>query len=80
MCLVEINNGVFIDTDDLDNPEYYYYREAERLEKSLPYNKGDNYKICNKYRSIKYAILNGRISAYDIESNERYKWFLDKCK
>lgn len=76
MSLVPIGKDTHIDTDDLDNQEYHYYCKAKNLEESLPYND-ENYQTVNKYRLLKYSILCGRLSAYEIETNPKYEWFRD---
>ena len=51
------NVPVLRDADDLDDLSYHYYRKAEKLGKTL----------------TKLAIINGRLTGEDIESNpERY--------
>lgn len=36
MALVSIGNDTFIDTDDLNQREYHYYRKAESLADEVP--------------------------------------------
>ena len=49
------------DTDELDNPEYYYYHKAKRL------NRGD----------IANLILTKKLTAIEIETNAEYAWLAD---
>lgn len=56
-----------IDTDDLDDKEYYYLNLAKKYIGTHK-NAGRTY----------YDILNGRIDAYDIENNEKYDWLTHK--
>ena len=76
MSLVEVGEGVYRDTDDLEQPEYHYYRKALDLAKSLPYND-EHFRIVNHYRSVASGILRGRISAYRIETDPQYEWLRD---
>ena len=55
------NNEVYIDTDDLEQAEYHYYRKAESL--------GEN--------RVALDILRGDLTAEDIETDEKYAWLAD---
>ena len=61
MALVRVIGGISIDTDDLDQAEYHYYRKAEG----------------QKRWGLADAILKGRVTAKDIETNEKYADFRD---
>lgn len=52
---------VSYDTDELDNPEYYYYHKAKSL--------GRN--------DVAKQILIGELKAYEIEESEEYEWLAD---
>ena len=52
---------VFYDTDELDNPEYYYYHKAKSL--------GRN--------DVAEQILVGELTAKTIEESEEYEWLSD---
>ena len=73
MSLVRIKKNTFVDTDDLDNPEYHYYCRVKDMIERLPYNN-ENYRFINKCRGIKRAILCGELSAHEIETNPKYEW------
>lgn len=49
------------DTDELDNPEYYYYHKAMRLTRN----------------DVAYLILTKKLTAVEIESNNDYAWLAD---
>ena len=52
---------VFYDTDELNNPEYYYYHKAKSL--------GRN--------DIAKQILIGELTAETVEESEDYEWLSD---
>ena len=67
---------VFVDTDDLDDADYHYYRKCEKLLKKT--SGSDN--LCsqyNKYQLTCQRILTGRLNAYEIEHNAEYEWLKD---
>ena len=74
MSLVEVGEGVYRDTDDLEQPEYHYYRKALDLAKSLP---KEDFRVSNQFRSVASGILRGRISAHKIETDPQYEWLRD---
>lgn len=57
----------YIDTDDLDDPEYHYLRLAEEMQSVVP-------GASKIYRDI----LCGRLTAREIESNAKYSWMTDE--
>lgn len=66
MVCIGYENGdkrypMYMDTDDLNQAEYYYYRKAERIGEPLTAK----------------AILRGKITAEMIESNRKYKHLKD---
>ena len=63
MALVPIGNDTFIDTDDLNQREYHYYRKAESLADEVPtalHTAGQ--------------ILRGRLTAEQIDTLPEYEW------
>lgn len=48
----------YVDTDDLDQPEYHYYRKAKDLDEGF----------------IAYKILIGRLTADEIDTDPDYEW------
>ncbi len=56
MAMIPVGEDVYIDTDDLEQPEYYYFRKAQSLGMT-------------GYAS---QILRGYLSAREIESNPKY--------
>ena len=64
MALIEIGNGVSIDTDDLEQAEYHYYCKATSLGRS----------------DTASLILTGRITAERIETEEIFKWLRDEVE
>ena len=56
MSLVKVGKDVYIDTDDLEQPEYYYYRKALGLANSLPYILEHNHQR-NYYMAVARMIL-----------------------
>ena len=62
MALVSVGKGLYRDTDELEQAEYYYYCKARKLRPdSLTY----------------IAILEGRLDADTIETDPRYEWLRD---
>lgn len=58
MALIEIGNGIFKDTDDLEQAEYHYFRKAESM----------------KHHDVARRILLGYLTAKDIDTYPGYKW------
>lgn len=58
MALVYTSFGSYVDTDDLDQPEYHYYRKAKDLGADV----------------IARKILIGRLTATEIDTNPDYAW------
>ena len=56
MAMIPVGNNVYIDTDDLEQPEYHYFRKAQRLN-------------LHKYAR---RILPGNLTAIEIETNPMY--------
>lgn len=49
------------DTDELDNPEYYYYHKALQLGR----------------KDVAYLILTKKLTAVEIEYDDEYRWLAD---
>lgn len=62
MALIQVGADTYIDTDDLPQAEYHYFRKAESL----------------GYHRVAIAILEGRVTAEDIESDPYYSWLVTK--
>lgn len=77
MSLVEFRKDKYIDTDDLAQPEYYYYRKALGLANSLPYILEHNHQRIH-YEAVARMILRGYLSAYEIETDPNYEWLRDE--
>ena len=77
MSLVEVGEGVYSDTDDLEQPEYYYYRKALGLANSLPYILEHNHQR-NHYMEVARKILRDHLSACEIETDPNYEWLRDE--
>ena len=58
IAMILIGTDTFIDTDDLEQAEYHYFRKAESLGR----------------RDIARAILKGRIDAFEIDHDSEYEW------
>jgi hypothetical protein len=58
MALIEVCNGIFRDTDDLEQAEYHYFRKAEALGR----------------REVAKRILSGYLTAKDIDTDTMYEW------
>lgn len=58
MAMIPIGTATFIDTDDLEQAEYHYFRKAEALGR----------------HDVAMDILKGRIDAFDIDHNSKYEW------
>lgn len=52
MALIEIGNGIFKDTNDLEQAEYHYFRKAESM----------------GHRDVARRILLGYLTAKDIDT------------
>lgn len=63
MALIEMSDGIFRDTDDLEQAEYHYFRKAESLDGKVPYAK-----------DIARRILLGNITAEQIDTLPRFEW------
>lgn len=61
MAMISIGQEKYIDTDDLEQAEYHYFRRAEELGR----------------RDIAMYILKGQIDAFDIEHDAEYAWLAD---
>ena len=77
MSLVKFRKDKYIDTDDLAQPEYYYYRKALGLANSLPYIVEHNHQR-NHYMAVARKILRGHLSACEIETDPNYEWLRDE--
>lgn len=55
-----------IDTDDLDDAEYYYYCRAKKLSGKV-----------SKASKVARMLLLGELKATDIEGNHEYDWLTD---
>lgn len=58
MAMIPIGHEEYIDTDDLEQAEYHYFRKAEALGR----------------HDIAIAILKGQIDAFDIDNDSEYEW------
>ena len=58
MALIPIGNEMFIDTDDLEQAEYHYFRKAESM------GRHDTAR----------RILRGQLTAEQIDTLPRYEW------
>lgn len=56
----------YIDTDDLDDAEYHYFRKAEELRNKI-----------KQAQKVARLILTGKLKAYEIEKNPEYGWLTD---
>lgn len=80
MSLVEFRKDKYIDTDDLAQPEYYYYRKALGLANSLSLSSNIleyNHQM-NHYVAVARMILRGYLSAHEIETDPNYEWLRDE--
>lgn len=77
MSLIKIGKDIYIDTDDLEQPEYYYYRKAIGLANSLPRILEHNHQR-NHYMAVARMILRGYLFAYEIETDPNYEWLRDE--
>ena len=73
MALVPIGHDTYIDTDDLDQPEYHYYCKAKNMKANDLQEKGIDADPFSTARRI----LLGRLTADEIERNPEYKWLAD---
>ena len=73
MSLVPIGGNEFIDTDDLDQPEYHYYCKAKGMKRSDLLDRGID---ADPQRTAR-AILLGRLDADTIERDPEYSWLAD---
>ena len=58
MALISIGNDTYIDTDDLEQAEYHYFRKAESMGR----------------RDVAKRILSGYLNAEDIDTNPEFEW------
>ena len=58
MALIEVSEGIFKDTDDLEQAEYHYFRKAESMGR----------------RDVAKRILSGYLDAEEIDTNPKFKW------
>lgn len=58
MALIPIENEMFIDTDDLEQAEYHYFRKAESMGR----------------QDTARRILRGQLTADQIDTLPRYEW------
>ena len=63
MALVLVDKDTYIDTDELEQPEYYYYCKVKRIKPNS---------------MLGIAILKGKLTAHDIETDEHYAWLSDQ--
>lgn len=63
MALIPLGNEMFIDTDDLEQAEYHYYRKAESLAGKVP-----------GAQDVARRILRGQLTAEQIDTLPRYEW------
>ena len=77
MSLVKVGKDIYIDTDDLEQPEYYYYRKVLGLANSLPHILEHNHQRIH-YMAVARKILSGYLSAYEIETDPSYEWLRDE--
>ena len=68
MALVQVAD-CFVDTDDLEQAEYHYLRNAMDIEE----NSDDN-DMRNKAAIVRRKILRGMLKASKIEEREEYAW------
>lgn len=58
MAMIPVGTDTYIDTDDLEQAEYHYFRKAESLGR----------------HDIAIAILKSQIDAFDIDHDSEYEW------
>lgn len=58
MALIEVCNGIYRDTDDLEQAEYHYFRKAESM----------------GHWDIAKRILSGYLDAEEIDTDPGYEW------
>ncbi len=58
MALIEVCEGIFRDTDDLDQAEYHYFRNAESMGR----------------RDVVKSILSKYLTAKEIDTDPEFEW------
>lgn len=80
MALVPCGKDCYIDTDDLEQPEYYYYCKAKDLAEEARKRFGqtdsrDDLRHWNQCRFVAMDILTGKLTAE--EAVEKCEWLRD---
>ncbi len=58
MALIEVCEGIFRDTDDLEQAEYHYFRKAESMGR----------------RDVAKRILSKYLTAKEIDTDPEFEW------
>ena len=58
MALIRVCEGIFRDTDDLEQAEYYYFRKTESMGRD----------------DVAKRILSGYLDAKEIDTNPEFEW------